>query len=100
MFKIKPMQSQTNWGGARPNSGPKPNIERNMTVYKIALWLDVGLGRARRIWSDADWDAESLIGKKQFRILREIAASEDALLALDVLKSAYIKRRKKLGFKP
>jgi hypothetical protein len=40
-------------GGARPGSGPKVDIAKNLILYDIALSLGVGLDRARRIL--AEW---------------------------------------------
>jgi len=87
-------------GGARPNSGPKPDIEKNLIRYRIALGLDVGLDRARRMLSEWDNRAEHLIGEKQVRRLRKLAASKDAQAALTIIKDMYAKRREELGFKP
>jgi hypothetical protein len=50
---IQTMKSANKRGGARPNSGPKVDIAKNLILYDIALAFDVGLDRARRLL--AEW---------------------------------------------
>ena len=42
-------ETQSRRGGARPNSGPKVDIAKNLILYDIAISLGVGLDRARRL---------------------------------------------------
>ena len=91
-------QTKSKRGGARPNSGPKPDIEKNIILYNIALCLDVGLDRVRHMLCEGD-RPERLIGKEKCRKLRRLAASKDAHAALAIEHDMYTKRRKELGFK-
>jgi hypothetical protein len=75
---IQTMKTQSKRGGARPNSGPKPDIEKNLILYDIALSFDVGLDRARRLLAEWKNRPEPLIGEKRCRKLRKFAASKDA----------------------
>lgn len=86
-------------GGARLNSGPKPDIEKNLILYDIARGLGVGLDRARRLLAEYNNRPEPLIGKKRCRDLRRWATSKDAELYLAIHRDHYLTRRKKSGFK-
>jgi hypothetical protein len=84
---------------ARPNSGPKLDIEKNLILYDIARGLGIGIDRARRLLAEYNNRPEPLIGKKRCRDLRRWAASKDAELYLTIHREHYLKRRKKWGFK-
>ena len=87
-------------GGKRPNSGPKPDIQLNLILLDIALRLDVGLDRARRVLAEyGNWPA-LVIGEKRCRNLRKWGASKDAELYLQIHRESYLKRRKEVGLKP
>ena len=96
---FKSMKTNSEWGGSRPNSGPKPNIEKNLILYDIAVRLGVGLDRARRLLAEYKNRPEFLIGEKRCRDLRKWAASKDAELYLKIHQHTYLERRKKWGFK-
>ena len=87
-------------GGARPNSGPKVNIEKNLILYAIAIRNGVGLDRARRLLADWDNRPEYLIGEKKCRKLRKYAAAKDAHEWLAGIRHIYLEHRKKWGRKP
>ena len=87
-------------GGARPNSGPKLNIEKNLIIYDIALSLDVGLDRARRVLAEWKNRPELVIGEKRCRKLRKFAARENAHEYLAVIRQIYLERREEFGLKP
>jgi hypothetical protein len=89
----------SNRSGARPNSGPKVNIEKNLIYYRIALSFDVGLDRARELMSEYNHRPEFLIGKDDVAKMRKAAQGKDAELSLKVVKELYAQRRKQLGFK-
>ena len=94
------MKTPSKRGGARPNSGPKPNIEKNLILYDIAISFDIGLDRARRLLADWRNRPELLIGKKRCRKLRKFAAREDAHAYLAVIRQKYLERREEFGLKP
>ena len=60
---MKNQQPTHTRGGARPNSGPKPNIEKNLILYDIALSFNVGLDRARRLLAGWRNQPELVIGE-------------------------------------
>jgi hypothetical protein len=93
------MKSQSKRGGARPNSGPKTNIELNLFLYNVSLNFDVSIDRARRLKYEYRNRPELLIGKERLRKVRKCAASKDANLYLAVARDLYLKRRKELGYK-
>jgi hypothetical protein len=97
---IQTIKTQSKRGGARPNSGPKPNIEKNLILYDVALSFDVGLDRARRLLVEWDNQPEYLIGKERCFKLRKFAASKDAHAYLAVIRHTYLERREELGLKP
>jgi hypothetical protein len=96
---MKNQQPTRTRGGARPNSGPKPNIEKNLILYDIALSFNVGLDRARRLLAEWRNQPELVIGEKRCRNLRKWAGSKDAELYLNIHREHYLKRRKKWGFR-
>jgi hypothetical protein len=97
---MKNQQPTHTRGGARPNSGPKPNIEKNLILYDIALTFNVGLDRARRLLSEWDNRPEFVIGEKRCRKLRKFAPRENAHEYLAVIRYKYLERREALGLKP
>ena len=84
-------------GGARRNSGPKLDIEKNLILYDIARGLGVGIDRARRLLAEYKNRPEFLIGEKRCRDLRKWARSRDAELYLAIHREHYLTRRKKSG---
>jgi hypothetical protein len=97
---VQTMKTPSQRGGARQNSGPKPNIEKNLILYDIAISFDVGLDRARRLLADWRNRPELVIGEKRCRKLRKFAARENAHEYLAVLRQKYLERREALGMKP
>ena len=97
---MKNQQPTRKRGGARPNSGPKVNIAKNLILYDIALTFNVGLDRARRLLSEWDNRPEFVIGERRCRKLRKFAAREDSHAYLTVIRQRYLERRKELGLKP
>jgi hypothetical protein len=97
---MKNQQPTRKRGGARPNSGPKVNIAKNLILYDIALTFNVGLDRARRLLAEWRNQPERLIGEKRCRKLRKFAAREDARAYLAVIRQSYLERREELGLKP
>ena len=97
---MKNQQPTHTRGGARPNSGPKPNIEKNLILYDIALSFNVGLDRARRLLAEWRNQPELVIGEKRCRKLRKFAARDDAHAYLAVIQQSYLERREELGLKP
>jgi hypothetical protein len=93
------MKPQSKRGGARPNSGPKPDIEKNIILYNIALSLGIGLDRSRRLMSEYNNRPELLIGEKNCRKLRKVAASKDVQAALAICQQIYVERRAASGFR-
>ena len=87
-------------GGARPNSGPKVDIAKNLILYDIALSFNVGLDRARRLLAEWRNQPELVIGEKRYRKLRKFAAREDARAYLAVIRQSYLERREELGLNP
>ena len=97
---MKNQQPTHKRGGARPNSGPKVDIEKNLILYDIALTFNVGLDRARRLLAEWRNQPEFVIGEKRCRKLRKFAAREDAHAYLAVIRQSYFERREELGLKP
>jgi hypothetical protein len=97
---MKNQQPTRKRGGARPNSGPKVNIAKNLILYAIALTFNVGLDRARRLLAEWRNQPELVIGKKRCRKLRKFAVREDAHAYLAVIRQSYLERREELGLKP
>jgi hypothetical protein len=97
---IQTMKTQSKRGGARPNSGPKVDIAKNLILYDIALSFDVGLDRARRLLAEWRNRPEHVIGEKRCRKLRKFAARENAHEYLAVIRYKYLERREELGLKP
>lgn len=97
---MKNQQPTCKRGGARPDSGPKVNIAKNLILYDIALSFNVGLDRARRLLAEWRNQPELVIGEKRCRKLRKFAASEDARSYLAVIRQSYLERREELGLKP
>ena len=62
---MKNQQPTRKRGGARPKSRPKVNIAKNLILHDIALSLDVGLDRARRILAEWNNQPEWIIGKNE-----------------------------------
>ena len=97
---MKNQQPTRKRGGARPNSGPKVDIEKNLILYDIALTFNVGLDRARRLLAEWRNQPEFVIGEKRCRKLRKFAAREDAHAYLAVIRQSYLERREELGLNP
>jgi hypothetical protein len=87
-------------GGARPNCGPKVNIEKDLILYDIALSFDVGLDRARRLLAEWGNRPEFVIGAKRCRKLRKFAARKNAHEYLAAILHMYLERRERLKLKP
>jgi hypothetical protein len=94
------MKTPSKRGGARPKSGPKVDIAKNLILYDVALSLNVGLDRARRLLAEWRNQPELLIGKKRCCKLRKFAAREDAHAYLAVIRQKYLERREEFRLKP
>jgi len=85
-------ETQSRRGGARPNSGPKVDIAKNLSLYDIAISLGVGLDRARRLLTQWNNRPEFLVGEKRCRKSCKFATRENAREYLAVIRYKTLSR--------
>ena len=95
---IQTLTKPTKRGGKRLGSGPKVNIPATLIAYDVALKFDIGLYQAKEKISEKG--ANRWIGDERLRNLRKWGTSKHAAEYLAIHRETYLKRRKKLGFKP
>jgi len=93
------MKHKGKHGGARPNSGPKPDIFRHLIIFNAAVVLGVGVDRARHMLAECGGRPELLLSPKRVHKLRKIAAQKDAHEYLEAVRLHYLEIRRKWGFR-